>query len=67
MSRSALWRQEGAKKQREQQAEELFQLAVEEGRVSSLTPCHGVLLCSFHECLIVSFGANLWGFFFSIL
>ena len=32
MSRSALWRQEGAKKQREEQAEELFQLAVEEGR-----------------------------------
>jgi hypothetical protein len=35
MSRSALWRQEGAKKQREQQAEELFEMAVEEGRVSS--------------------------------
>ena len=34
MSRSALWRQEGAKKQREQQAEELFEMAVEEGRVS---------------------------------
>jgi hypothetical protein len=33
MSRSALWRQEGAKKEREKQAEELFELAVEEGRV----------------------------------
>lgn len=36
MSRSALWRQEGNVKERERQAEELFQLAVEEGRVSSL-------------------------------
>lgn len=34
MSRSALWRQEGVKKERERQADELFQLAVEEGRVS---------------------------------
>jgi hypothetical protein len=33
MSRSALWRQEGNVKERERQAEELFQLAVEEGRV----------------------------------
>jgi hypothetical protein len=33
MSRSALWRQEGAKKQREKEAEELFELAIEEGRV----------------------------------
>ncbi|KAG7370578.1 PRP38 family protein [Nitzschia inconspicua] len=32
MSRSALWRQEGVKKERERQAEELFELAVEEGR-----------------------------------
>ena len=32
MSRSALWRQEGAKKAREEQAEELFRTAVEEGR-----------------------------------
>lgn len=32
MSRSALWRQEGAKKAREEQAEELFCIAVEEGR-----------------------------------
>jgi hypothetical protein len=34
MSRSALWRQEGNVKERERQAEELFALAVEEGRVS---------------------------------
>jgi pre-mRNA-splicing factor 38B len=33
-----LWRQEGAKKQREEQAEELFLLAVEEGRVSGACP-----------------------------
>ena len=33
MSRSALSRQEGARQQREKDAEELFQLAVEEGRV----------------------------------
>jgi len=32
MSRSALWRQEGAKKMREKEAEELFTLAVNEGR-----------------------------------
>jgi len=32
MSRSALWRQEGAKKAREQEAENLFSMAVEEGR-----------------------------------
>eukprot|EP00980_Cylindrotheca_fusiformis_P028865 scaffold22661_cov200-Cylindrotheca_fusiformis.AAC.4 len=36
MSRSALWRQEGNVKERERQAEELFQLAVEEGRVGRL-------------------------------
>ena len=34
MSRSALWRQEGAKKMREKEAEDLFSMAVEEGRVS---------------------------------
>jgi hypothetical protein len=34
MSRSALWRQEGAKKMREKEAEDLFTMAVEEGRVS---------------------------------
>ncbi len=39
MSRSALWRQEGAKKQREQEAEELFQIAVKEGRVSLGKQC----------------------------
>jgi pre-mRNA-splicing factor 38B len=33
MSRSALWRQEGNLKERERQAEDLFRLAVEEGRV----------------------------------
>jgi len=32
MSRSALWRQEGAKKMREKQADDLFMMAVEEGR-----------------------------------
>lgn len=32
MSRSALWRQEGNVKERERQADELFQLAVDEGR-----------------------------------
>jgi hypothetical protein len=36
MSRSALWRQEGNVKERERQAEELFQLAVEEGRVRTV-------------------------------
>lgn len=34
MSRSALWRQEGAKKMREKEAEDLFSMAVEGGRVS---------------------------------
>lgn len=34
MSRSALWRQEGNQKGRQRQAEDLFQLAVEEGRNS---------------------------------
>ena len=37
MSRSALWRQEGNRKQREQQADDLFNMAVEEGRVSILS------------------------------
>jgi len=32
MSRSALWRQEGAKNLREKEAEDLFHMAVEEGR-----------------------------------
>ena len=35
MSRSALWRQEGARKMREKEAEELFAFALNEGRVSS--------------------------------
>ena len=34
MSRSALSRQEGAKKMREKEAEDLFSMAVEGGRVS---------------------------------
>jgi hypothetical protein len=34
MSRSALCRQEGNKKRREKEAEDLFTMAVEEGRVS---------------------------------
>lgn len=44
MSRSALWRQEGNAKARQQQAEELFQLAVEEGRnnrAKNLVPMWG--------------------------
>lgn len=36
MSRSALWRQEGAKKMREKEAEDLFSMAVEGGRVSGV-------------------------------
>lgn len=36
MSRSALWRQEGNVKGRQREAEELFNLAVEEGRVSAV-------------------------------
>ena len=39
MSRSALWRQEGNRKERERQADELFLTAVEEGRVSLSTVC----------------------------
>lgn len=35
MSRSALWRQEGNVKERERRAEEIFQLACEEGRTRS--------------------------------
>ena len=45
MSRSALWRQEGAKKQREKESDELFELAVEEGRVS-------LLLVTFWRCVL---------------
>lgn len=44
MSRSALWRQEGNVKERERQAEELFRLAVEEGRnnrAKNLVPMWG--------------------------
>lgn len=40
MSRSALWRQEGAKKMREKEAEDLFMLAVNEGRNN---PSRGLL------------------------
>ena len=53
MSRSALWRQEGNVKDRERQAEELFNLAVEEGRVrmgatSILFPYRWVLVVCWH-------------------
>lgn len=40
MSRSALWRQEGAKKMREKEAEDLFSMAVEGGRVSVISLYH---------------------------
>jgi hypothetical protein len=46
MSRSALWRQEGAKKEREKQAEELFQLAVDEGRVRHFFCFFCVCVCN---------------------
>lgn len=62
MSRSALWRQEGNQKERERQADELFQLAVEEGRVSRLfdspwaaSVCSSIIVM-YRNCQIVSKG-----------
>jgi hypothetical protein len=52
MSRSALWRQEGAKKEQEKQAEELFQLAVEEGRVRP------TLVWGGHSALLMSWAVG---------
>ena len=39
MSRSALWRQEAGKKEREQLAQDVFATALEEGRVSRADVC----------------------------
>ena len=50
MSRSALWRQEGAKKRREKEADDLFSMAVEEGRVRTVLHCKGV--GNFFKCSI---------------
>ena len=48
MSRSALWRQENNVKERQRHADEVFQNAILEGRVSPL-------LCSYDVTLMVLF------------